>query len=182
MTKTITQRISPLVGLAFLALIGCGSDSTDPLPSGDDIPTYTAGVFENESNFKNLCQSPRTFNDINGNPYPDRPGSTLHENHWLRSWSNNTYLWYSEMPDIDPGTYSDAVSYFNQLKTSAVTQSGAPKDNFHFTMDTTEYEQSTQSGVSVSYGIEWLLTSSTPPRELYIRFIEPGSPAAAPRA
>ena len=174
-------KVSTLASLSFLFLLGCGSDSSDaPLTNGNDVPTYTAGVYEDESNFKNLCQSPRNFNDINGDPYPDRQGSTLHENHWLRSWSNRTYLWYDELPDLNPGNYSDPIAFFDLLKTDAVTQSGNPKDNFHFTIDTSDYEQSTQAGISVGYGIDWLLTSSTPPRELYIRFIEPNSPADAP--
>ena len=63
--------------------------------SGVSAPTWTAGVFAAESNFKNYCATPRTGTDpYNDNqPYPDRAGTSMHEKMWLRSWSNNTYLW-----------------------------------------------------------------------------------------
>src|SRR5207253_3997937 len=39
------------------------------------------------------------------------------------------------------------------LKTPAVTASGKPKDQFHFTYDTAQFEQLSGSGVEVGYGI-----------------------------
>ena len=53
--------------------------------------------------FKDYCTVPRTGLDADGNPFPDRPGSTWDENNWLRSWSHDTYLWYDEIEDVDPG-------------------------------------------------------------------------------
>ncbi len=179
MTHSQTIKPSALFCLCLMTLLGCGGGGGFENSSSTDTPTWTQGVYEIESKFKNLCQTPRNFADINGAPYPDKQGSTLHENHWLRSWSNNLYLWYSELPDLDPASYNDPLAYFELLKTSELTSSGTAKDKFHFTMDTTEYEQFTQAGVTVSFGIDWYLTSSTPPRELYIRYIEPGSPADA---
>ena len=182
-----TKRIiATLTTALFLAACGGGGSSTptNPPPTGGggggNEPTFTAGVFEDDSLFKNRCENPRTFNDINGDPYPDTQGSVLYENHWLRSWSNDTYLWYNEITDVDPATYNDPLAYFDILKTTAITASGKDKDEFHFTRDTTEYEQATQTGVSVSYGIDWELVRSSPPRELYIRYIQPASPADEP--
>ncbi len=179
------HRIYTIVLLVFfLSLSGCGGGSspvTRVSPDVDgDTPTWVSGTFESENNFVSRCAAPRTGNDINGDPFPDQSGSILHENHWLRSWSNNTYLWYSEIPDIDPASVSNPTNYFDLLRTSETTASGNNKDNFHFFMDSAEYLQLTQSGISVSYGIDWELINSTPPRELYIRYIEPGSPAADP--
>jgi len=160
---------------------GGGSSPPEPPPSGGgNEPTYTAGTFEDDDLFKNRCENPRTTTDINGDPYPDIQGSTLYENHWLRSWSNDTYLWYDEITDVNPANYNDPLDYFAILKTNAITASGKDKDEFHFTRDTTEYEQATQTGISVSYGIDWELVSAAPPRELYIRFIQPASPADEP--
>ncbi|WP_196139364.1 S41 family peptidase [Aliikangiella sp. G2MR2-5] len=180
MSLNRTLTVSVIVVTALLSFSGCGgggglNDTPDPSTS----TSWTQGVFADESQFKNLCQSPRSGTDLNGDAFPDIQGTTAHENHFLRSWSNNTYLWYSEIPDLNPNLYDSPTDYFALLKTSATTQSGSAKDNFHFYMDTAEYQQLTQSGVSVSYGIEWELVSSTPPRELYIRYIEPGSPADA---
>ncbi|WP_298636253.1 S41 family peptidase [uncultured Umboniibacter sp.] len=184
-----SYRFRKSLVIAFLtsfALVGCGGSGSDsgsdaPPSSGGGAtgPSYTPGVFDDPDNFVARCENPRTFNDINGNPYNDQAGSILYENHFLRSWSNDTYLWYNELPDLDPGDYNDPLEYFELLRTDATTPSGNPKDRFHFTYETSEYEQLTQAGISVSYGIEWALVKSTPPRELYIRYIEPGSPADA---
>ncbi|MCP4488406.1 MAG: peptidase [Gammaproteobacteria bacterium] len=151
-----------LFSCALLSLVvGCGG-------SGD----------KEEPNFKNFCASPRSGTDLYGNTYPDKSGSVLLENKWLRSWSGDTYLWYRELPDLDPGLFSSPVDYFQKLKTSATTSSGSEKDKFHFVRDTAEYQQLTQSGVSIGYGIGWELVGSYPNRELSIRYIEAGSPAA----
>ena len=46
-------------------------------------------------------------------------GSTFTENMFLRSWTNELYLWYSEVPDRDP-TGSTTADYFNIQKTPAL--------------------------------------------------------------
>jgi len=177
--NNVFQIVLALCFTTALSTCGGSGGKNNPPPTGGD-PVWTLGVFLNAANFENQCQNPRSGVDINGDAFPDRQGSTLYENHWLRSWSNNTYLWYSELPDIDPASEADPIDYFDLLTTSEITSSGTPKDKYHFTYDTAEYLQLTQSGVSVSYGIDWELTSSTVPRALYIRYIEPGSPASAP--
>jgi len=174
MTFKMPLRLLIINSFLVLFLQGCGSGNSEPATKEE--LTYTPGTYLAASNFKNQCQVVRTITDINGNSYPDIPGSTLHENHWLRSWSNNTYLWYAELPDIDPGTYSDSIDYFNQLRTPELTNSGNFKDKYHFIWPTSDWEEYQQAGISVSYGIKWAFTSSIP-RSLYIKFIEPGSPA-----
>ncbi len=171
--------LSLCIAVALSTCGGSGGSGGGSGGGGGD-PVWTAGVFEDASNFINQCQSPRSGVDINGDAFPDQQGSTLYENHWLRSWSNNTYLWYSELPDINPASEADPIDYFDLLTTSEITSSGTPKDNYHFTYDTADWLQLTQSGVSVSYGIDWELTSTYVPRALYIRYIESGSPASAP--
>ncbi|NVK21388.1 MAG: peptidase [Kangiellaceae bacterium] len=171
------------LALSTLALVNCGggSDSGDggttPPPTGGSGPTWTQGVFEDEDKFKDLCEVPRTGNDINGDPWPDKAGSTLEENHWLRSWSNNTYLWYDEIQDQNPANFSDTLSYFDVLKTTATTSSGNQKDNFHFTADTDQYQQQVATGSSSGYGARFVLIQSAPPRDVRIAYVEPNSPA-----
>jgi C-terminal processing protease CtpA/Prc len=113
----------------------------------------------------------------NNAPYPDKAGSSLHEKMWLRSYSDNTYLWYSEIQDNDPNNFNVA-DYFAQLKTNQTTDSGAQKDNFHFSQDTADYKKQTQSGVTSGYGISWQFNALVPPRNLTVRYSEPNSPAA----
>lgn len=181
---------SPLIcATLLLAACGGGGGSTTPPPvtpppvtppPTNTGPTWTNGVFAAEGDFKNRCAIPRTgTNPATGNAYPDIAGSTLYENHWLRSWSNNTYLWYSEITDIDPEQYTNRIAYFDILKTTAVTSSGTPKDQFHFNVPTDEYQQSVSSGTSAGYGARFALISSTVPREVRVAFTEPNSPATS---
>jgi hypothetical protein len=128
------------------------------------------------------CASPRTGIDpITSKAYPDKQGSLNDEKTWLRGWIDDYYLWYREVPNADPSKYNTAVDYFAQLKTPAVTASGNLKDRFHFTYDTTVWEQLSQSGVEAGYGVTWALVNCgspcRPPRYAYAAYTEPGSPA-----
>jgi len=105
-------------------------------------------------------------------------GSTLTENNWLRSWTNELYLWYDEVVDRDPAL-STTPAYFDLLKTTATTPSGNPKDRFHFTYDTSAWVALSQSGVSAGYGVEWALVAKAPPRRIVVAFTEPNSAATA---
>jgi carboxyl-terminal processing protease len=141
---------------------------------------WVAGVFQPSSHFQAQCQSPRSGTDpTTGTAYPDVQGTTLEENNWLRSWTNELYLWYSEVPDLDPGTYATTAAYFAVLKTSATTSTGQPKDRFHFTYPTSVWQQMSQSGVDLGYGLTWAVVVATPPRQVYAAFVWPGNAAAA---
>jgi hypothetical protein len=156
---------------------GCGGGS-----SGDGSstsPSWTAGTYQPASTFAAQCATPRTGTDPSTNrPYPDKQGSTVTENNWLRSWSHDLYLWYRELPDRDPASSSTA-DYFNLLKTSATTPSGNPKDKFHFTYATAQWIALSQSGVEAGYGAQWVVIASRPPRNVVVAYTEPNSPAAA---
>ena len=149
-----------------------------PPPPTTRTPIYTAGVYEPASNFKDACQVVRTGTDIEGNPFPDRAGSTLEENFWLRSWTNETYLWPDEVEDRNPGDFADRLSYFAVLRTTATTVSGEDKDDFHFSQPTEDYLEARNSAPSPTYGARFVAFSNTVPRDYRIQYTEPGSPAA----
>ncbi len=52
-----------LAAIFFALLVGCGGSGSDEGGDGSVPPTWTANVFEDESEFKNLCQVPRTGTD-----------------------------------------------------------------------------------------------------------------------
>jgi carboxyl-terminal processing protease len=133
---------------------------------------WVQGVFKPSSGFAGKCASPRSGTS-------DVQGTSTDENNFLRSWTNELYLWYSEVPDLDPSTYSTAAAYFPLLKTSATTASGAPKDKFHFTYPTTVWDQLSQSGVSVGYGAIFFLAQAAPPRSILVAFVKPSSSSQA---
>src|SRR5579862_8477634 len=113
---------------------GTTSSSSGASSSSGTGSGWIAGVYQPSSHFAAQCQSPRSGIDpASGRSYPDVQGTTLDENNWLRSWTNELYLWYSEVPDLNPSLYSTTAAYFPLLKTSAVTSTGHPKDRFHFT-------------------------------------------------
>jgi hypothetical protein len=161
---------------AAAGMSGCGGSSNSSTSS--TTATWVAGTYQPESTFAAQCATPRTGTDPGtGRPYPDKAGSTLTENNWLRSWSHDLYLWYRELPDQNPASYATA-DYFNLLKTSATTPSGNPKDKFHFTYTTADWEALSQSGVEAGYGASWVIIASRPPRQVVVAFTEPSSPAA----
>src|SRR5690606_7650904 len=129
--------------------------------------------FRPASQFAQRCVNPRS-----GSSHSDRQGTRLDENNWVRSWVNNTYLWYDEVADRNPASFSDTEQYFNLLRTRETTASGREKDQFRFSLPTTEYQAMAQSGVSVGYGVTWTFRASRPPRDIRVVFVEPGSPAA----
>src|SRR6266436_9315909 len=122
------------------------------------------------------CATPRSGTDpFTNRAYPDQKGTLEDEKKWLRAWTDDTYLWYREVPALEPAAYSTAIAYFDALKTP-VTVSGKPKDRFHFTYDTAQWEQLSQSSVEVGYGITFAALSRSPPRQYIVAFVEAGSP------
>jgi len=172
---TVALRGMAVLALANLAACGGGGGSG----SGGASAAWVKGVFAPSSNFAAQCATPRVGVDpLTGRSFPDVQGSTLSENNFLRSWTNELYLWYSEVPDIDPAGHATA-DYFNLLKTSVLTPSGSPKDRFHFTYPTGVWEQLSQSDVQAGYGLEWALIAAAPPRKVMVAFTQPGTPATA---
>lgn len=177
------HRILKSIGLlAALSLAACGGGGggglASPTPPPPDPNAWQSGVFLDASTFAAECQVPRAGTDpATGQAYPDVQGTTTDENNFLRSYSNNTYLWYDEITDRDPSLTADPLVYFDFLVTTAITPSGQPKDKFHFTFDSEEWFQLSQSGVTAGYGAQWAILSPTPPREIVVAYTEPNSPA-----
>ena len=156
MTKTTT-----LASLALLSVLsGCGGGSdSEGLTPDSNTNSWNAGVFASASQFKGQCQA-------------------SNEKNWLRSWSNETYLWYDEIIDRDPALTRDVSEYFALLKTEQMTDSGAKKDNFHSNLPTAEWKAQSQSGVTFGYGFKIKLICATAPRQGVISYTEPNTPAS----
>ncbi|MDC7676215.1 S41 family peptidase [Asticcacaulis machinosus] len=177
------KKIATL-GLIFAAtaLTGCGGGGGGGggTTGGGSVPQpagWVSGVFSAASTFKNQCQTVRTGVDIEGNAYPDRAGTELAEKNWLRSWTRETYLWNTEVTDTNPANGGTRTEYFATLKTLALTASGAPKDQFHFSEPTTEYLARRNAVASASYGAEFAILSGSVPRDVRVLYTDPNSPA-----
>lgn len=158
---------------------GGGAASTVTPPVSTAPPPWVQGQFAAASTFAAMCVTPRTGTDpATQKPYPDKKGVLLDELNWLRSWTNDLYLWFDQVQDQNPANFSTDLSYFAVLKTTATTASGNPQDRFHFTYPTATWEALSQSGVSAGYGADFVIIAATPPRSVVVAYTEPGSEAA----
>jgi C-terminal processing protease CtpA/Prc len=165
------SKITLIIPLILTSACGGGGGDSSLSPSlatpGNAL-TWTTGVFDSANSLDNQCDA--NLND-----------SGLAEKLWMRSWSNDTYLWYNEIDDQDPAGYS-INDYFHELKTTALTESGSLKDRFHFSMSTEEWDQLNQSGASVGYGFHIHIQSADETlgleRKITVTFSESDSPAA----
>ena len=166
--RSAHARCGVLIAVLLTGVAGCGGGGGNG--GGGSFSTWTAGVFQPSSNFAKRCVAPRAGSS-------DVTGTVTDQNNWLRSWTHELYLWYAEVPDLDPSQYQ-TPDYFDRLKTSATTASGQPKDKFHFTYGTTVWQQLSQAGVQAGYGLQWALVASAPPRRAVIAYMEPNAPTA----
>ena len=148
---------------------GGATGTAPPAPPPVVQSDFAQGIFRSDSTFEDLCEAPRPGT-------ADLQGTTEDENDWLRAWSNDTYLWYDEIIDEDPALFT-TPEYFDLMRTFETTASGAPRDQFHFSLDTEFWLQLSQSGTSAGYGANITLLSATPPRRAVIVAVQPGSPA-----
>jgi len=180
------QNIRSLLVLSASALMlsacggggggGGGSSFVPPPPppsgggGGTSQPTFVSGQFAPSSDFKNLCASPRVGPDANGETWPDQQGTDLEERYWLRSWSDELYLWYSEITDTDPASYASKFEHFDALVTTRQTASGNNVDNFHFDTNTEDYRRESAGGSSAGYGWRYAIINNRTPRDVRIAF------------
>ncbi len=173
-------RAAAWLAAAFAA--GCGGGGGNNGGGGGPAPPssgWVAGSFLPAATYAGRCVNPRSGIDpATGSPYNETQGAALDENNWLRSWSNDLYLWYDEIVDRDPGLYA-TPQYFDLLQTTATTSSGNDKDRFHFTYRTTDWLALQQSGTEAGYGAVWSLLATLPPRRIVVAYTHPSSPAAA---
>ena len=130
-------------------------------PGGSVSSTYTPGIFQASSTYANQCSS------------------EVDQKQFLRSWTNELYLWFDEVPERDPQQPLGIDEYFGLLKTPGLTPSGTPKDRFHFAMDTAEYQQLSQGGIEVGYGAQLVTLASLPPRKVVVAYVQAATPADA---
>jgi hypothetical protein len=174
---TRRMRIRDWILLAAVAAsASCGGSGT---PGGTKTPPPSNSTLPPSSTLAAKCAAPRSGIDpTTGAAYPDQPGTAVDEKSWLRSWSDELYLWYRELPNVDPAGPQTVPAYFDLLRSTATTASGRFKDRFHFTYPTADWIALSQSGVGAGYGVQWIILANRPPRKLVAAYNQPGSPAA----
>jgi len=121
----------------------------------------------------NRCEHPRPGRG-------DVQGTLMDELKWLRSFYDETYLWYRELPtDFRLEDYTRAVDFFDYYKSWEITATGRAKDRFHFTYPTEVWEGLSSSGTELGYGVTWARSAAAAaPRVWTVAMVAPGSPAA----
>jgi carboxyl-terminal processing protease len=167
LSRTLIRLTGAAGCAALLASCGGGGDSgSSPLGGGNGLPS--------SASLAQQCAVPRST---------DSQGSLATEKAFLRSWIDESYLWYLDVralsaTTLDATMYATPLDYFAALKTPLTTASGKPKDQFHFTYDTPTWIALSQSGVAFGYGFQLaLVKATTPDRVGIVAFTEPGTPA-----
>jgi carboxyl-terminal processing protease len=151
------------------SIVFCAAAATAATPR----PTFALSTSK-----RNLCEVPRTgISPRTGQAYPDLQGTRASEKEWIRSWVDESYLWYREVPSATTNAGETVQTYFGKLKTPANAASGGAKDRFSF-QTSTEGVENTNAGITFGYGIKWSAIKSSPPREWIAAIVDPGSPAA----
>ena len=162
-----------------MSLAGCGGGGGGGSTGSGVVNTSSsaAATLPTSASLAQRCAAPRPGTS-------DVQGTVDNEKAFVRSWIDETYLWYQDVralpaATLDAANYSTAVDYFNALKTPLTTASGKAKDQFHFTYDTPTWTALSQSGTSIGYGFQITLVSTQPPRSAMVAYTDPNTPAAA---
>ena len=179
------NRYAAAIGLGLLAVTlgacGGGGGGTAGDGSGGGGPLGPSSAYAAK------CAPDNTLaRDGSGNLFSRYVSGTLDdEKSWVRNYMDEAYLWYKEVPAVDTTLAAFSVSpaqdalkaWFDALKTPALTAAGARKDEFSFTMPTAQWNALAQTGVVGGYGIEWIVVSPTPPRNVRVAYVEDQSQA-----
>jgi len=175
-----TAALGIMAGL--LASCGGGGSSSAPPPvtavvpppptsQSPAVPNFVANQFPPSSDLQALCEIVRTDTDLNGNRRPDQQGELLHELFWLRSWMNETYLFFDQVTDRDPNDFTDVEAYFGELIVSP------PTDRFSFLQTTEDFETRSSGAPTFGYGAQFTVLNNQLPRDWRVSFTQDGSPA-----
>ncbi len=156
------------VAVTSAVVAACGGGGASGGGYSPPPPPPPSG-FPPSASLINQCAVPRTGNDpTTGAPYPDQPGTLAIEKQWLRSWMDEAYLFYNNVPTVSAGSYGTLPSYFNALLDRT-------HDRFSFTLTTAEANSFFSGDASIGYGIDVVRTATG----FKVDIVLPGSPAAS---
>jgi len=152
------------LGFGLLSACGGGGNSGD---GGNNSPAGTA--LTPSAQLARSCVSP----DLAAG---EVQGTVDKEKAWVRSFVDERYLWYKDVPNLDASQYSSAADYFAVLKTSAKNSAGTDVDRFHWSESKVSYDQY-NAGIAIDYGIDWSRIATSSPRNFIVYNVEPESAA-----
>ena len=180
---TFKTRITVLITvLCCFTMVACGGSGNGSSSANTNTSSNTTetdkqhpakhgllGQYKSAQSFSNRCENPTLKWQLSR-----FIGTVTDENNWIRSWSHETYLWYNELPDIDPSTISDPIDYFVRMKTSAITASGeAIKTSFTIPIIQRTIINSLNQAFQLAMAQILFITSSS--RRIFVTYTEPNS-------
>ena len=99
---------------------------------------------------------------------------------WLGSYMNEWYFWYRISPQPDAAPYADVQGYFDALLYGG-NGVDIPRDRYSASQTTESFNRFFRDGATLGYGVSvaGLERASDGSLPLYVRHVEPLSPAAA---
>ena len=163
--KSFVLRGVAAVGLAAALLIaGCGGGGGSPGACISGSPEVCAAGYQ--SSAPTVPETSQAWAEV----------CTLDGvKHFTRDYLDEVYLWYREIPLLDPAPYTNIGRYFHDLLTPALDASGQRKDRFSFIVNAADAD-SLLSGAATTYGVQWQPDALGRQRAA---FVEAGSPAQA---
>ena len=150
--RGMAYRFCSLVLAVGLSACGGGGGGGSPA-SGNVTPPTSA--FPASSTLANVCT-------VEG------------EKKFVRSYLDEKYLWYREIPTVDASRYTTVTDYFKALLVKTPDANNLPKDQFSFVISNTDAD-SLSTGVNAGYG--WDLVYDDAHR-IRVTVVAAGSPAA----
>jgi hypothetical protein len=113
-------------------------------------------------------------------PPPAASCSVADQKAWLTSYMDDWYFWYRLSPRPDPAPYTTVASYFDALLYTG-TSASFPADRWSYFQSTESFNRFFGDGVTLGYGVAvtGIEAAGDAARPLWVRYVEPGSPAAA---
>jgi hypothetical protein len=105
--------------------------------------------------------------------------SVADQQQWLGNYMNDWYFWYRLSPRPDAAAYADVESYFEALLYTG-SDPAFPADRWSRSESTESFNRFYGEGSTLGYGVSvaGLEVTGQPTQPLYVRHVEPLSPAA----
>lgn len=99
---------------------------------------------------------------------------------WLRSYMDDWYYWYALSPSPDPSGFVSMDTYFPSLLYQGTSPDFPKPDTWSYLVSQVDFERTYGEGRTLGFGVmvAGIEVTGHPDWPLYIRYIEPGSPAA----
>lgn len=98
---------------------------------------------------------------------------------WLRSYMNDWYFWYASSPNPAPTASGTVDDYFQALLYTGTDTAFPAADRWSYVSSTEDYSRFFEDGQTLGFGlmVAGLEVSGQPDQPLWVRYVEPGSPA-----